>query len=134
MEIHVGFAVHRYEMYVCVGNFESQNDCCDLATAGYGFDALRYPLCKNRHAGKHLVVQIEKVIHLFFGYDERMAFGERVDVQKRKKIVVLRYLIAANLSVYYTGENRCHDIQYCLYFGFRISDSITARLKSNSKL
>ena len=59
--------------------------------------ALRFALQKH-HACQCVVVQVEQVVGLLFRDDQRMAFGERVDVQKCKIAVVFGHFVAGNFT------------------------------------
>lgn len=98
MEINVVFAVYGDQMDVCVGYFEPQNHY-RYPFAGYfapdfGGDLLG----EEHHARKCLVVEVENVVYLLLGYDQRMPFGERIDVQKCVVIRVFGYFVGRNLA------------------------------------
>lgn len=74
MKIDIFFIVHRDQMDVCMGNFEAQNDHCYLDARCFLLDFCGYPFRKKHHRGERIVIEIEQVIDLLLGYDQRMPF------------------------------------------------------------
>lgn len=97
VKIDVVFAVHRYQMDVCMGNFESQHHYCHLPAGGFPLDSGCNLLGKEHHAGKGLVIEVEDIVDLLLGNDERMPFGQRIDVEECVVAVVFGDLVGGNL-------------------------------------
>ncbi len=43
---------------------------------------LAQPFCENHHSAQHVVVEVEQIVYLLFGNDQRMALNQRIDVQE----------------------------------------------------
>jgi hypothetical protein len=54
---------------------------------------------------KQVIIKIENVINLLFGYNQRMSPGQRIDVKKGIIIIILRNFMGGNFSVNYFAEN-----------------------------
>ena len=85
-------------MDVRMGNLQSQHDDRHPFAVDLPFDPAGDFLGEEHHAGEHLIVQIENVIDLFLGHDERMSFGQGVDVEKCVVIRIFGDFVRRNLS------------------------------------
>ena len=108
MEIDVFFTVYRDEVDMGVRNFEAQYH------DGYPFavDFFLYFPCdsfgEDDHSLECPIVEVENIVGLLFRYDQRVAFGQRIDVEKGVITVVLGYFIAGDFAPDDFGENSRH--------------------------
>ena len=109
LEIKVAFAGDGYEMDVGMRHFETDNGHADaLARDGFLY-GLGHMLGKHHHLTEFLIFDIEDVIGLVFGNDERMTFRQRIDVEKCKKTVVFGNFITRDFTVDDSGKDGRHS-------------------------
>ncbi len=85
-------------MDMCMRHLQPHNHYSHFLHEVTLFESLGYFLCEHVHASEFIVFEIEIVVHLSFGYDERMPFRKRIYIQESEKLIVLRNFIAGDLS------------------------------------
>ena len=107
-EKHIRFFLNRNQMNVRMRHFKANHRFTHFLTWENLLDSQRYTLCKHMHCCHFIIFQIENVIHFTFRNHQRMAFHQRIDVQKRIKLFILRYLVARNFACDNSTEYCCH--------------------------
>ena len=98
VKIDVIFTLYGDQMDVCMGYFEAQDDYRYPFARYFALDFDSNALSEQHHVGQGAVVEIENVIHLLFRNDQRMSFGERIDVQECIEIVIFGDFVRWNLA------------------------------------
>ena len=80
--------------------FETKNDHCHLYATCLLLNFVRYPLGEQCEASEGFVVEIEDVVHLYFGYNQCVALGQRIDVEECVIALILGYFVRGNLPRY----------------------------------
>lgn len=75
MEIHVFFVLNRDQVDVGMRNFEAEYDDRHPFAFYFLFQFSRNSLGKDDHIGQRAVVQIEQVVRLLLGNDQRVPLG-----------------------------------------------------------
>ncbi len=84
-EINVVFVFHRDQVNVRMGNFEAENHYCHSFASDFRLDFFRHPFGEDDHPLQGFVVQVENIIDLFLGDDQRMTFLEGIDVLRNAR-------------------------------------------------
>ena len=112
-EVSIGLTLHRDEVNMCVGHFQSQHHLSHLLTGERFLDSHGHALCKLLITSQFVVIHIEEIVHLTTGNDQCMALHQRIDIEESIELLVLCTLIAGNL----TGSNLCENIHSsCRYY------------------
>lgn len=101
-EIHVTLLLHGHQVDMSVRHFQSQDCYSDFATRDSLFQCFGYLLGEQHHPGKLVVVNIEDIVGLMFGNDQRVSPIYRIDVEEGKVMVVLGDFITGYFSGYYS--------------------------------
>ena len=62
------------------------------------FNGPSYALCKHMKRSQLFILQIENIIDLSFGNNQRMSFHQRIDIKKSKKVFILSYFVTRNVA------------------------------------
>ena len=112
-EEHVALLLKGYEVYVCVRYLHTQYRHAD-ALAGEGlFQCHSHLLGKEVKACQLLILKIEDIVHLMFGYYEGMSLHHRVYVEEGKVLVILGHLVAGDFARHDSAEYACHGVMRC---------------------
>lgn len=102
MEVEVGFGLHGDKVDVGVGHLEAQHGDTYFDTGTGFFKAACHAVCKALQLAVEVFVEVEDVVHLFFGDAEDMAFDYGVDVEEGQAVVGFGYFVAGYLTGYDT--------------------------------
>lgn len=97
-EEHVFFALHRDQVDMGMGNFQSQHGLAHFSAGECSPDGQCHPFGEYLHGGQVVIGQVEEVVYFLFGYDQRVAFYQGVDVEEGKEAIVFRNLVAGNFA------------------------------------
>lgn len=102
MEVEVGFGLHGDKVDVGVGHFKAQHGDTYFDTGTGFFKAACHAVCKALQFAVEVFVEVEDVVHLFFGDAEDVAFDYGVDVEEGQAVVGFGYFVAGYLAGYDT--------------------------------
>ena len=105
LEIQITDTVDRHKVDVVMGYVDADNRHANALTRQHLLHRFRNFLGEDHHIAQHLVVQIENVVVLELCDDERVALCERGNVEKSEETVVLRNLIARDVTLDNLREN-----------------------------
>ena len=95
------------------GTSRPKTTTATLLQAIFAWIFFRHPFGEDDHPLQGFVVQVENIIDLFLGDDQRMTFLEGIDVEECQKIFILRHLVARDFAVDDASEYGCH-MKICL--------------------
>jgi len=89
-------------------NFKSHDGNSYPLTRNGLFNGTSYALCKHMKRSQLFILQIENIIDLSFGNNQRMSFHQRIDIKKSKKVFILSYFVTRNVASNNLTKNTCH--------------------------
>ena len=96
-------------MNMCMRYFQSDNSFAYLLARECFFNGTGYLLCKHMHSSQVFIAQIENIVYFLFGHYQCMSLYQRIDIEKSKKLVVFRHLVAGDFSCDDSTEYCCHN-------------------------
>ena len=99
-EVHVAFALQGYELNVSVVHFESEHGHAYLSAGESCAQRFCHLFGEDYHVGEVVVVEVEEVVHLLLGHNQRVALCQRVDVEKGVELVVLGTVVGGDFAGY----------------------------------
>ena len=106
-EKHIQFFLNRNQMNVRMRYFKANHRFTHLLTWESLLNSQCYTLCKDMHCCHFIIFQIKNVIYFALRNHQSMAFHQWIDVQKRIKLFILRYLVARNFTCDNSTEYCC---------------------------
>lgn len=97
-EIEVAGVVERHEVDVGVGDVDADDGDAHLDAGAYLFKALGHATAEAVEGDEEVVVEVEDVVDLFFGYAEDMALDDRVDIEESETFVGLGDFVAGDFA------------------------------------
>lgn len=99
-KIQIVRAVDGHQVHMGVWNLEADNGYTATITRKGLFYGFCNRLGKHQDLTQIIFGHVEEFVDLDLGYDERMSFAQRKDIQERKELIVFGYLIRGYLSGY----------------------------------
>ena len=100
-EIEVARRVERHQMDMRMRHINAYHSHSNLHAWTDLLQPPSHTAAEEMQIDKQLVIKVENIIHLFLGNTEHVAFNDRINIEKRQKILGLGDLVARNLP--------CHD-------------------------
>ena len=81
-----------------VGHLQTEHGLAHLDAGQHLLDGYGHVLGKHLHVGQFLVREVEDVVDLALGDNQRVAFGQGINVEEGVEVLVFGTLVAGNLS------------------------------------
>ena len=69
-----------------------------------------YRFGKDMHSCQVIITQIENIINLLLGDNQRMPFHQRINIKESKKTFIFCHLITGNFTCDNSTEYCCHNL------------------------
>jgi hypothetical protein len=80
----------------------------DALTGHSLLQRLGHLLSEERMSREEVILLIEQVVNLLLRDDQRVALGNRIDIQKGQEVFIFGHLVAGNIAGYNLRKNTCH--------------------------
>lgn len=109
LEVEVALGTDWHKMDMGMRHLKSDDSHADAFARDGLFDGESHVFGEHHHLTELLVIDIEKVVRFLFRDDEGMPFGEGVDIEKGKKLVILSDFIAGDFTLDDSREDGGHS-------------------------